>query len=827
MQKNDKNMIKNNNPEQENLKLKKKAPSFFRKKYTQKKLEAKVYKKIFVPADKTYVQSLIVETGKIGKKNIPVYGIPKDKLFSKKDFKHLKTIAKQIKKQKGRVRLLPFAAVAIFLVALVTTFTLTKNIVIKKVIKTSCENIFEARCDIAKVDFKFFGASLFIKDFEIANKSAPMKDLIYIDSIALDFDLIQALRARFVANELSVNGVETGKDRAYDGTLPPKELKKLNKKKAKQEKAEKKDSVLSLELQKRLNAAKNSTVDSVTGLFTQYDPQSIIQNCYNSLQSPVLAPKVQETVEDFINRYQNKPAELEKLYNETKASVENLIYYDYSSILTDPAKIAEMIKLFDSGIKTVQNVVDNSQSLVNEIKNDSDQVMNLSNEIYLALQHDTQFASSEINKIKSFNLKDTGMNFITDLFNNAVYQFMGSYYPYYQKLSQKLIEMKDSASKKPVSEKQKSKEKKKGIARASGRDVIYREDAVPTLWIKKIAGSGTNFSFTATDITNNMNKLNKTTNANVNLSLFNIDHHCDLGLDLRETSDDALLTVAYSGNNYPFNLDSSVFGGGPGSPSFKAKTQVTAEFKAFADEGFLLSGKGLFENLVIESKPFEPLYAYDIYNGVMTQIKSMDLNANIGFMADKGLTVNLTSDVNKQFVKALTNEMNKQLNSIKEKALSELKAKITEYSQVALGNIETFDAIKGQVEYYINMLKDLENQLKNMQSTIQNSSKEMLDKAMKEAQARVEEELKKAQAQAEAELKAAQEKAEAEMKAAQEKAEAELKAAQEKAEAELRAKQAQAEEEARRKAEQAMNEARAKAEEEAKKQAGNLFKSFF
>ena len=827
MQKNDKNMIKNNNPEQGNLKLKKKAPSFFRKKYTQKNLEAKVYKKIFVPADKTYVQSLIVETGKIGKKNIPVYGIPKDKLFTKKDFKHLKTIAKQIKKQKGRVRLLPFAAVAIFLVVLVTTFSLTKNIVIKKVIKTSCENIFEARCDIAKVDFKFFGASLFIKDFEIANKSAPMKDLIYIDSIDLDFDLIQALRARLVANELSVNGVETGKDRAYDGTLPPKELKKLKKKKAKQEKTEKKDSALSLELQKRLNAAKNSTVDSVTGLFTQYDPQSIIQNCYNSLQSPVLAPKVQETVEDFINRYQNKPAELEKLYNETKASVENLIYYDYSSILTDPAKIAEMVKLFDSAIKTVQNVVDNSQSLVNEIKNDSDQVMNLSNEIYLALQHDTQFASSEINKIKSFNLKDTGMSFITDLFNNAMYQFMGSYYPYYQKLSQKLIEMKDSASKKPVSEKQKAKEKKKGITRASGRDVIYREDAVPTLWIKKIAGSGTNFSFTATDITNNMNKLNKTTNANVNLSLFNIDHHCDLVLDLRETSDDALLTVAYSGNNYPFNLDSSVFGGGPGSPSFKAKTQVTAEFKAFADEGFLLSGKGLFENLVIESKPFEPLYAYDIYNGVMTQIKSMDLNANIGFMADKGLTVNLTSDVNKQFVNALTNEMNKQLNSIKEKALSELKAKITEYSQVALDNIENFDAIKGQVEYYINMLKDLENQLKNMQSTIQNSSKEMLDKAMKEAQARVEEELKKAQAQAEAELKAAQEKAEAEMKAAQEKAEAELKAAQEKAEAELRAKQAQAEEEARRKAEQAMNEARAKAEEEAKKQAGNLFKSFF
>ena len=47
MQKNDKNMIKNNNPEQGNLKLNKKAPSFFRKKYTQKKIGGKSLQKDF------------------------------------------------------------------------------------------------------------------------------------------------------------------------------------------------------------------------------------------------------------------------------------------------------------------------------------------------------------------------------------------------------------------------------------------------------------------------------------------------------------------------------------------------------------------------------------------------------------------------------------------------------------------------------------------------------------------------------------------------------------------------------------------------------------
>ena len=36
----------------------KKIPSIFRKKYTAKKLEKKIYKKLYVPEDKKYVKSL-------------------------------------------------------------------------------------------------------------------------------------------------------------------------------------------------------------------------------------------------------------------------------------------------------------------------------------------------------------------------------------------------------------------------------------------------------------------------------------------------------------------------------------------------------------------------------------------------------------------------------------------------------------------------------------------------------------------------------------------------------------------------------------------------
>ena len=68
----------------------KKIPSLFRKKYTAKKLEKKIYKRLYVPDDKKYVKSLFSEVGKKGKKQIPIYAIPPEKAeqLAKKEMKN-------------------------------------------------------------------------------------------------------------------------------------------------------------------------------------------------------------------------------------------------------------------------------------------------------------------------------------------------------------------------------------------------------------------------------------------------------------------------------------------------------------------------------------------------------------------------------------------------------------------------------------------------------------------------------------------------------------------------------------------------------------------
>ncbi len=723
----------------------KKAPSFFRKKYTKKKLEAKIYKKIFVPADKTFIQGLIVETGKKGKKQIPVYGIPADKFFNKKDFKRLKILAKQIKAQKGRFKLLPFAAVLIFAAAFVCAFTLTKNLIIKKVLQSGCEKIFEARCDIGKVDFKFLDASLRINKFEIANKSEPMKDLIYIDSLALDFDLNQALRARLVSDELSVLGVETGKERSYDGSLPPKKLEKIKKEKAKKEKSASKDSQLGSAIQGKIGNIKSSSVDMVTGLFDQYNPETIIQNCYKSLETPGVSEKVQAQIPGLLGKWQNKPAELEKTVNDTQASVQNLITYDYESIASDPVKIAEAVKLFDEGIKNVQTAKNSCDSLIADMKSDSNQVTALSKELSDAVKHDTNFANSEIEKIKSFSLKDSGTSFVTGLLDNAMYQLLGSYYPYYQTISQKLMDVKTSSSKKAASEKKAKakKAKKTGVSRAAGRNVVYRADTVPSVWIKKLSGSGKNFNLQVENICSDMNKLNKPATGLLNLSLNSISHHCDFTVDLREDSSEPLVSADYTGKNYPFNLDAAVFGGGAGSPSFDAKTQIAARVKFYEDEEFALSGNALFDKLKITTQTFEPAYASNIYSGVLSQITKMEVKADAAYTAEKGLSLSLTSDADKKFANALSAEMNKQISSVKNQAKAEIKTKLEDLSKDALEDIADFNSLQSKINSYSAQLSDVEKTLENKKKEMQNYAKNQTEKAVNDAKAKAEEEAKK------------------------------------------------------------------------------------
>ncbi len=711
----------------------KKIPSLFRKKYTAKKLEKKIYKKLYVPDDKKYVKSLFTEVEKKGAKQIPIYAIPADKAeqLAKKDMKRLKLLAKQIKSQKGRVNFVPLIVTIAFIVAIPVCFSMFKNVIIKKALTVVCENIFEAKTDIEKVDFKFLDSSLKIKKVEIANKNDYMKNLVDIGSITIDFDLGQLLRKRFVADELSVLDVNTGTERTTLGELPPAKEKKIKKQKAKAEKAAS-ESKLGKALSDKKAVAADSLQKNITGLFNQFNPETLMQNYAAQLQTPAISTQVQEQIPQIVAKWQAKPAEVQKTVDELQKSVNEIMAFDYSSVQNNPLKIKEFIESLDSTYKNIDKVKNDANGVLNSFNADIAEADGLRKTVQNAVTHDMNFANSEINKIKSLNVSD-GTKLISGMFENVACDVLGKYYPYAMKGVDYLLELKSKQASKPKTEKTKKEKKKYSVKRAPGRDIFYRQDKVPALWIKKMAGSGPNFFAQATDIASNQDIINKPAKIDFNMDLWNLQHTAKLVVDFRTETKEPLVRADYGLKNIPLNIPAEKFGEYPGVPSFDAKCAVDAILKIFDDEGFEITGKGLLTDLKISTVPFEPEYASKIYSSVMGRINTVRASMTSGFTLSGGLNMALDSDADVQVINSIKKEMEAQLAGIKENLKAELTKRINEASGGALSQFGSLDDIKSKLTGSVGQANGYEKQLTQKRSEAEKQMKDKADEATKKA----------------------------------------------------------------------------------------------
>ena len=720
----------------------KKIPSLFRKKYTAKKLEKKIYKKLYVPEDKKYVKSLFTEVEKKGAKQIPIYAIPEEKRIQlvKKEMKHLKALAKQIKKQKGRVNIVPLIVTLAFIAAIPVCFITFKNVIVKKGITYACETIFEAKCDIQSVDFKLLDSSLKIKKIEIANKNDYMKNLIDIGSVTLDFDLGQLLRKRFVADELSVLDVDTGTDRKTSGELPPKKSKKIKEDKKNAEK-EASESKLGKVLAEKKDVAASSLEKNITGLFNQLNPETLMNNFYSQLQTPELSKQIQEQIPQIVAKWQAKPAEIQKTVDDLQKSVNDIMAFDFGSVQNNPLKIKEFIETIDSTKKNIEKVKNDANGTLNSFNADIAEADTLRKTVQNAVKNDMNFTNSEINKIKSLNISD-GTKLISGMFENVACDVLGKYYPYAMQGVDYVLELKSKQAAEPKKEKVKKEKKKYSIKRAPGRDIFYRQDKVPSLWIKKMAGSGPNFYAQATDIASNQDLINKPAKIDFNMELYNLQHVAKVVVDFRSNTSEPLIRADYGLKNIPLNIPAEKFGEYPGVPSFDAKCAVDAVIKIFDKDGFELTGKGLLTDLKIETVPFEPEYASKIYASVMGRIDTVRAAVTSGFTVSNGLTMNLETDADVQVVNSLKKEMEAQLAGIKDNLKAELTKRINEASGGALGQFSSLDDIKGKLLGSVTTANGYEKQLTQKRSEAEKQMKGKAEKATDNAKKELGDKLK-------------------------------------------------------------------------------------
>lgn len=197
----------------------KKLPSLMRKKYARKSL-GKLLGKVYIEDDRKFVEAFFTDTVAKGKKEL--LRIPPETEFRKAEFERLKSIAKDIKKNKMRVKLVPLVACASLVAAVTITVGAFKNVIARKAIKSGCEAVFGAKTDVGSVRVRLLGISVRVDSLAIGDKDSEnfMKNLFEAENITLDMNFTQALRGKAIINDVSVSGMKFGTDRKTSCELP-------------------------------------------------------------------------------------------------------------------------------------------------------------------------------------------------------------------------------------------------------------------------------------------------------------------------------------------------------------------------------------------------------------------------------------------------------------------------------------------------------------------------------------------------------------------------------------------------------------------------------
>ena len=691
----------------------KKLPGIFKKTYKEKAYSKNLLKKFYIEADKKFVEKLYSPSQDKKGRNIMVCN--KSAEITKADLKRYKLIAKQIKMQKGGIKLVPLIAVAVLVAVLSAGVSLFKNIIIEKAITSAMQGIFGAKTDIAKVDFQFFNASLEINGLEQANKDSPMKNLFQIDSIKTSFNLTDLLRGKFHAENLSVEGVAIDTERKKSGELPIKPAKTKEEKQT--------ESALSAKKQELSEEASAKLKE----MFDSYNPEKMLENLQNELKSPAVASQISTDVQQKVEKWSSLPAELQEKVNAFSKNVNDIANTDFSKI-NDVAKLKSTLEKINSTAKSGEELKKLIEKSNSDLFSDSKAIADYSNKIQTAIKSDYALVDSKISEMKSV-LSPAGLNEImTNAVQSVLYQMCGKYYPYVSKGLNAALSAQKSSSEKET-EKSAEKTEKTVMTRHPGRTVFFKQDTVPTLFIENVTASGYEyktdnllFKGNAKNIANNQNMTGKPTDISADFKIAGNPNNASVKIDARTDTTAPLVTASYTGSGIPVNADAQVF-------AFTSKSTIKA--KMTADTNGKVSLNGVLDMNISEmtGMQFDVEKISELYNSALSNIRRLTVDFSIVINEDKTMTISLNnldslaSQLTTPVVKTLTAE----LNSIAADARSSAAKLLSEKTGVATEKIEQFTNIKNSVnsskESVNNLQKKLEQKKKQINDQITNSTK--------------------------------------------------------------------------------------------------------
>lgn len=703
----------------------KKMPGMFKKSYTEKKLESKILKCLYVPADKKEVKALF-EKGANPKKP-ELFAMSMDREFTKADLKHFKSLKKQIKAQKSIFSFIPFAAVASVIVGVGIIVSIFKNPVTKRVLIAVCESVAEAKTEIRSVNLEIFGTSLTVNGLAIGNKDEEYKNLFEAEKVELSFSLSQALRGRFDCKNIEFSGMQFNTDRKTSCRLMTQTVK---------DKIEEKvnyDSPFMTSVRDRSESATASLKSQAGAMLGGSSPDEIVKNLESQLKTPAAVKEAKEQSSAMVEKWKGKPAEVKKQVEDFTSSVKKLQNINPSS-LKDVAELKSALESLNSAIEKSKTVKKSVTSLSDEVNADGKKVTALGENVTKSAAADKKFVQDKVGS--AVDTVKNAKSLLSDALEAVAVNSLGKYYPYAKKGLSYVESMKSSSSSAPKEKpaKKEKKAKNTGRKRLVGTTFWYGTTK-PSVLIERIFASGTGFEAKITDVSNDMDLLGRPTKGEGAFTMGKTSHNVNLVLDTRKDTKAKLLTASYRGKGFDANIDGSKIASSSGIPSIDGTASLTVN-GTFDYDGFSASGNIDLNPVKLTSDGIGGEQASKYYNKALAAVTRLKADYTAGYTEAEGVKFALKGNFGDQFGNALKAAVAEVGDGAKKEALAKLNEKINGSSSEALSKVKEFAGIQGDINAQnanlASVQKILDSKKAQVEKEIKNRAGEAAASALKD-----------------------------------------------------------------------------------------------
>lgn len=715
--------------------FKAKVPGLFKKSYTDKQYRKKILAKLFVPADKKFVESLF-STAKDPKKGDTRWTLDASLIRDKASMKRVARIAKEIKRQKGRVNIgsvVAALACAAFLVLVLVVF---RNQIARFAVVSSMEGAFGAKCDVRDIDVNLLDAHFEIEGLAQANRKEPMTNLFEVGRIDIHFNLLELTRAKFIAENVEIIGVSWKTSRASDGSLPPKAEKKFVAKQKKAEKDAKPNPVqekVSAELSKIKEGV--SVGSGIAAVKDQLDPAKYIEREKSALLSPGVVAEIQSTVPALSSKWKASADDARVRADAALADAKKVAAIKVDSLKT-PAEIKSALDSVNAASSTVKSALESAGGLSKDLAKDSETVSALSSWAEKAIASDAKRLKDLAASVKSVNL-DSGSRVVSGLFDSFIMNSLGSYYPLYQKglatLSAAQSSGKDSKAAKEASLKKKSG----AVSRAVGRDIPFGADPLPRVLVRNLALSASDAagslsgSAGAENITDDQDKLGAPTSFDAKFAHGTASESVSGTLDFRASAAERA-NAAFEAKGYPVSFASS---GSGGVPSLDGTLGAKGTFVASADGALAIGAAVRVDGARLAVPAFEPAYLHSLYADVLSEISSVDLLVKITIAPDGSVNVDASSDIDKEVSAALARQLGKQVERVKAELRAYGDSWLADQKKAYSSEIARFGEVSAKAKAAVDDLKKSEKTIADKKAALEAKAREQTDAAASAAKA--------------------------------------------------------------------------------------------